>query len=120
MTESEKIKEVRGLLNLSQSDFALALGMKQGLYSKIERGESKITNESVALMIEKYGINPNWWFFGENPVFMKERQIEIDQRLKEKEEENIKLKLELGDLYKQLAAESKQKYERLKNPSTDN
>ena len=59
----KKIKEIRKKNNLTQLEFAQILGYKdKSMIAHIENGDSEMSNDKIALLIEKFGIDANELF----------------------------------------------------------
>ena len=58
MTQSERVQQVRKLMDLTQSEMAFHMGVTQGTYSLYEK------NRNIPLkyypMLQKMGVNTNW------------------------------------------------------------
>ena len=63
-TAAERFKSIREGLGLTQAEFAEKLELKKST-ADIERGRTKITGKTVALLLKHYHINP-LWLFGES------------------------------------------------------
>ena len=62
----EKIKEIRKKKGLTQQEFALALGYKnKSMIAHIENGDSEMSNDKIALLIEVFGVDANELFVKE-------------------------------------------------------
>ena len=59
MKFSERVKKARLHAQLSQEELALAVGLTQGLISKIERGDQEET-ASVVKIARACGVRPEW------------------------------------------------------------
>lgn len=59
MKFSERVKQARQFAKLSQEELALAVGLTQGLISKIERGDQEET-ASVVKIAKVCGVRPEW------------------------------------------------------------
>ncbi len=70
MTDYERLKILRKFLNIQQGEFALSLGLKQGSYSDVERGRSGITYSLLQEICSRYGVNPSWVLFGQEPMIL--------------------------------------------------
>jgi DNA-binding XRE family transcriptional regulator len=68
--EIQRFKQIRDEQNLTQSEFAEVLGVKNST-ADIERGRTKLSGHVVMKLLLHYSINP-LWLFGES------RQKEID------------------------------------------
>lgn len=72
MNTSEKIKDIRNALGVTQSQFAIALGYKQSYISGIERGTKESSRELAQKLLEIYQVDLNWFLSSsaEDPVFL--------------------------------------------------
>ena len=59
--EAKRFKEIRQSLNFTQSQFAEELSLGNST-ADIERGKTRITGETLALLMQKYQINPMWLY----------------------------------------------------------
>lgn len=59
--EAQRIKTIREELGLTQTQFAIELGIKSTT-AEIERGRTRITGEVVMQLLERYKINPLWLY----------------------------------------------------------
>ncbi|OOS05974.1 Phage repressor protein C, contains Cro/C1-type HTH and peptisase s24 domains [Moraxella cuniculi DSM 21768] len=64
MELKDRLKQARKQAGLTQADTAKRIGMAQGTYSALERGESKSTAKIVQIA-ELFGVNPQWLATGE-------------------------------------------------------
>lgn len=65
----ERLKIVRKHLQMTQSDFASFLGMKQNSYSEIESGKRTPSEQLIMLIEYRYNINPTLLLTGEGEMF---------------------------------------------------
>jgi len=70
MSENERLKEIRKLLNFTQREFSDALDIKQGSYSDVERGKAGISAVLLKNLIRRFRINPLWLCEGEGEMFI--------------------------------------------------
>jgi len=70
MTESERLKESRKVLNLTQRELSEKLEIKQGSYSDVERGKAGISALLLKNLIRKFRVNPLWLCEGEGAMFI--------------------------------------------------
>jgi transcriptional regulator with XRE-family HTH domain len=70
MTENERLKEIRKLLEFTQREFSDALDIKQGSYSDVERGKAGISAVLLKNLIRRFRINPLWLCEGEGEMFI--------------------------------------------------
>ena len=60
MTQGERVKELRKHLGLTLEKFGERLGVQKSAVSKIERGETYLTETNVKLICREFGINEEW------------------------------------------------------------
>ncbi len=70
MSENERLKEIRKLLDFTQREFSDALDIKQGSYSDVERGKAGISAVLLKNLIRRFRINPLWLCEGEGEMFI--------------------------------------------------
>lgn len=69
--KSQRLKEVRRTLNLSQKEMAAVLGMSGASgVSNIENGYAYLTENNVQLLKERLYVNPEWLQTGEGSMFL--------------------------------------------------
>ncbi|MBQ3367846.1 helix-turn-helix transcriptional regulator [bacterium] len=68
MQHSEIIKILRSELGLTQKDFAEKFNLKRQQLSDIERGKTKISAETILLIVQKLNLNPTWLLTGEGQM----------------------------------------------------
>lgn len=64
-----RIKLVRKKLGLTQKEIAQSLGIKQGHWSDIERGEKQPSETLLIAFIYRYAISSHWLQTGEGEMF---------------------------------------------------
>ena len=103
MEIGEKLKQLRKELNLSQDDFAKALGIGSKAYWNYENNKRSMPSDILSRIVRLYGLNLNWLFCGIEPMFQNADNIyEIgnslnkNQNLKQNYNKNISTK----NLYK--------------------
>jgi len=70
MSENERLKEIRKLLDFTQREFSDALDIKQGSYSDVERGKAGISAVLLKNLIRRFRINPLWLCEGEGDMLI--------------------------------------------------
>lgn len=81
---NKRVKELRKILNLSQTELANKLQITQAGLSKIEVGGSMLTERNIKAICEKFNVNEDWLRNGIEPIFhTNHSDIEICERLKE-------------------------------------
>lgn len=79
MELKDRLKQARKQAGLTQADTARRVGLAQGTYSALERGESKSTAKVVQIA-ELFGVNPHWLATGEGTPTQPKKD---DQQLKQ-------------------------------------
>lgn len=67
---NERLIEIRKSLNLSQTEFAEKIGLKQGSISDLETGRAKIVDRVILLICSKYHVNEHWLRTGKGNMFL--------------------------------------------------
>jgi len=75
----ERVRYIRQLFNLSQSDLANILGVHKQVISDVERGRQKrFSMEAETKLVEKLHINPQWLLKGEGePVIEENKDVQF-------------------------------------------
>lgn len=84
MNENNRLKELQSFLKFrNQSEFAAALGIKQGSLSDIYRGKSGIgVSDSIKRILDKeFSINIDWLETGEGDMVTNEQKSENNSGL---------------------------------------
>jgi transcriptional regulator with XRE-family HTH domain len=79
---NKRLKALRTILKLNQSDFAAKIGMAQSGYSQIETGENALTEQNIKLISLMYGVNESWLRTGEGDMFNPLAKPEADDEKK--------------------------------------
>ena len=66
---SQRIKELRNTLELTQKNFADKLGITNAHISKIEKGKTSPSDALIKLISKEYDVNENWLKFGIGDMF---------------------------------------------------
>lgn len=66
---NERFREVRGLLSLSQDDFATAANRTRSEIKNIEYGKTSPKEEVIVSVCKAHNINPTWLRTGEGEPF---------------------------------------------------
>ena len=64
-----RIIELRKILNLSQTEFAKEISLKQGSISDMERGNAPITERTIIAICSKFNVNEEWLRYGTGEMF---------------------------------------------------
>lgn len=79
----KRVKELRKILNLTQTEFSNSINLKQNSYSKIENGRVALTERNIKTICEKFNVNEDWLRNGNEPIFNNDcSNMEINQRIK--------------------------------------
>ena len=79
MTINERIKELRGALGLSQTEFGSKIGLKQSSLGQIETGVRNVTDRAILLICQSYGANEDWLRDGTGEMFKRDAASMVDQ-----------------------------------------
>ena len=124
-----RMKIVRG--ELSQGEFAKALGVHKNSLGRYERGDSIPGVDVAERICSVFGVNPYWLLLGEGPMKMEDdltsttsldcfnKMKELEKRVVELEAENTKLREEAMCLYRDALSAYKRLYEAVRTGSTD-
>lgn len=74
---AERIKKARVAANMTQDDFAKALGTHKNTVGRWERGQGEPEVKSITLMCSALGISPYWLLAGTGPMLEKDRDIKF-------------------------------------------
>ncbi len=67
---SERIRQIREVFNLSQSDFAKKINISQSAVSEFENN-TREPSKAFIIAVQKLGISIDWFFSGEGNIFTK-------------------------------------------------
>lgn len=94
MTINERIKYFRkNILNLSQTEFASKLGMKQTSISTLERSGATVTDQAILLICTIFNLCEDWLRNGTEPMYKSQETFSLDRYAKERgmNEEDIEV-----------------------------
>lgn len=81
---NKRLKEVRNLIGLSQTEFAERLFLSHDLISSMERGKRKITERTIEAICQEFDINKEWLVNGNGDIFKDcLKEIDVDEDVKE-------------------------------------
>jgi transcriptional regulator with XRE-family HTH domain len=66
---NSRVKEVREYFGLSQVQFAEKLNMSPGAIGNIEVGRSSVSDRTISLICNAFGINRSWFCTGDGEMF---------------------------------------------------
>jgi len=71
MSVSNRIKEARKALKMSQKDFAKAICISNSYLADVENDYPKVNDRIIRLISITFGVNENWLKEGEGEIFYK-------------------------------------------------
>lgn len=71
----ERLRKIRELVGLSQTEFAEKLGLIFSTISKYERGVVKPSSDFLANIGQTFNVNLNWFLTGKGEIFNKEDSV---------------------------------------------
>jgi transcriptional regulator with XRE-family HTH domain len=87
MMVNERIRQIRQALNMTQTDFSMAIYVSNGYTAEIENGHRVANNRIIHLICLTFGVNEQWLKTGEgemfsaSPVGRKERILSLFDKL---------------------------------------
>lgn len=66
---NSRIKELRNLLNLSQTEFGNKIGLKTSSVSDIERSQAPVTERTIISICSVFNVNDKWLKTGKGEIF---------------------------------------------------
>ena len=70
MTQGERGREVRKTLGLTLEKFGEKLGIQKSAISKIERGDTNLTDANIKLICREFNVDHIWLTTGEGEMFV--------------------------------------------------
>ena len=80
MTQGERVREVRKALSLTLEKFGEKLGIQKSAISKIERGDTNLTDANIKSICREFNVDYIWLTTGEGEMFIefdREEQLMI-------------------------------------------
>ena len=71
---NNRLRKLRGLLNLKQKDMADLIGVSLKVYQRYEKGEQKPSYEKLIPLISSFKVNINWLLTGEGEIFLSQSE----------------------------------------------
>lgn len=66
---SNRLRELRNTLKLTQDEFAIKLGVTRGAIAKLEIGDRNLTNQMIKSICREYNVSECWLRTGEGEMF---------------------------------------------------
>lgn len=70
MTQGERVREVRKALGLTLEKFGEKLGIQKSAISKIERGDTNLTDTNIKLICREFNVDYIWLTTGNGEMFV--------------------------------------------------
>lgn len=80
MESYERIRYLRKLiLNMTLKDFSDKISISRSNLGNIEKGRIRLTERVLSDICRIFRVNPNWILNGDDPVFVKENDLLVDE-----------------------------------------
>lgn len=80
---SERIRQLRESLGLSQTAFGSRLGVSRDVVNNLERGRVEIKEHVVKLICSEYHVSEDWLRTGSGPIYNEHEAFSLDQFARE-------------------------------------
>ena len=80
---SERIRQLRESLGLSQAAFGSRLGVSRDVVNNLERGRVEIKEHVVKLIFSEYHVSEEWLRTGSGPIYNEHEAFSLDQFARE-------------------------------------
>ena len=90
----DRIRELLAALNITQHEFAAAVGTDQGSISKYISGKSSPTMAICTSIIYQYSVNPEWFYDGTGPMFLQDldkKKVALIKKIKNMDEYELEI-----------------------------
>jgi transcriptional regulator with XRE-family HTH domain len=104
----ERIKELREKLGFNKTEFGKKILIKQSSLSNIESGKFNPSEQTIALICDRFNVNEEWLRTGEGEMFKPISTRTIDERLS-------KIGLQQLHLFEKIMALREEEIEMLKD-----
>ena len=108
----ERLKFLRGQLDLTTRAFGSAINMSGGAITNMEKGTLNITDRTIRDICREYNVNPEWLINGNEPIFEDvTRELDIDDEVRQLTKQYSLLNNEDQELVKKLVNSLAEKME---------
>lgn len=84
MNIHERLKLLRGQLNLTTRAFGASINMSGGAITNMEKGQRNITDRTIRDICREYNVNPDWLINGSDPMYKDVvSDLDIDDEVKQ-------------------------------------
>lgn len=105
-----RIKELRKILNLTQEEFSLKIGLSRNFIAQLETGAKKPSDRTISDICREFSVNEEWLRTGEGDMLIipeDDTAALVSNLLEEPDDEFYQAVLELVRTYEQLSPESR-------------
>ena len=96
MTIGERIKELRKLLHISQTDFGSKIGLKQTAIGMYENNQRTVSDRSITDICREYNVSEEWLRDGTGGIFIEPTTFSLDEYAKTHDLMDSEIKLIRG------------------------
>lgn len=83
ITINDRIKQIRNLANLTQTEFAEKIGLTKNYISLLENGQRAPSERTINCICREFGVSETWLYTGAGePYVKKSREAEMGDLLK--------------------------------------
>lgn len=93
---NERLKLLRTSLNISQSDFAIKIGVSRSAVSRLESGDINFTEQMILSICREFNVNRAWFVEGVGEMFTNLPETILDE---------LAMQYELTDSERELVAD---------------
>lgn len=76
---SQRMKELRKALHMTQEEFGRAIGLSQGHLTSVESGKRNVTERTIKTVCHTFQANEQWLREGEGEMFLSQRRDMLDE-----------------------------------------
>lgn len=73
---NERIKQIRKSKGMTLADFGKIIGIQSSGVSKMEKGVTSVTNQTINTIVREFGVNEQWLRYGEGEMFPEKTEAE--------------------------------------------
>ena len=84
MTTNDRVKEIRLILGMNQSEFGKIFGITQAGVSAIEKNIRNVSEKNIQALCDKLCVNEEYLRSGTEPIFLEDADFSFDEYIKEK------------------------------------
>jgi transcriptional regulator with XRE-family HTH domain len=88
-TPGGRLKYIRSLLGLKQSEIGESFGISNAAVSEIEKNKTRPSYDLITILKEKYNINLDYFFTGKGDPFIKDKSFSSENMVKTVEQKII-------------------------------